>query len=349
MTQTPVIAVPDADTEGIEENPLGIPWLTTPPLQMPTVLYIGGDGRSGSTLLEGLLARQPGTAAVGELRQLWRRGLLDGELCGCGKPVRTCSFWSEVGRRLVGGWERISSRALADLVARVDRTLRLPLMSCAHPEVFNSAWSAEFAEVQALVTRLYAVIGEVAGVATVIDSSKHPSWACLLWSAGVDLRVVHLIRHPCGVVHSSSSPVHRPQAGAGEQWMPAHRAVDVVFRWSVFNLLFHVLQHRGIPTLRLRYEDLAEDPEAAVTACFDLMECDGAQLQMRDHDSRIQLGGGHGIAGNPIRMGREPIRLEVDRCWLDQLPDRERWLTGLMTAPLRLAYGYRIRRSARAW
>jgi hypothetical protein len=224
-------------------------------------------------------------------------------------------------------------------------------MASDHPEVIGSTWAAEFAEVQALVARLYAIIAEIADATVVVDSSKHPSWAFLARSSGVDLRVVHLVRHPCGVVYSSRSPVRRPQVGAGEQWMPARRPVDVSFRWLIFNVLFHVLQRRGIPTLRLRYEDFAEDPEAAVTACLKLAEHDVSQVRVsdREHDGGMRLSGGHGIAGNPVRMGTEAIRIQVDRRWLDRLPARERWLTGLITTPMRLAYGYRVRRSARPW
>ena len=37
----------------------------------PTVIFIGGWGRTGSTLLARLLATSPGVANVGEIRYLW--------------------------------------------------------------------------------------------------------------------------------------------------------------------------------------------------------------------------------------------------------------------------------------
>ena len=39
------------------------------------VLYIGGWGRSGSTLLAHVLAEVPGFVSVGELRYVWQGGL----------------------------------------------------------------------------------------------------------------------------------------------------------------------------------------------------------------------------------------------------------------------------------
>ena len=38
------------------------------------VLYIGGWGRSGSTLLDRVLGQVPGVVSLGEVRELWQRG-----------------------------------------------------------------------------------------------------------------------------------------------------------------------------------------------------------------------------------------------------------------------------------
>ena len=54
------------------------------------VLYIGGFGRSGSTLVERILGQLPGFCSAGEIVFLWQRGLIDGQLCGCGVPVPEC-------------------------------------------------------------------------------------------------------------------------------------------------------------------------------------------------------------------------------------------------------------------
>ena len=45
------------------------------------VLYLGGLGRSGSTVIERLTGQLPGVCAVGELVHLWDRGVTDGERC----------------------------------------------------------------------------------------------------------------------------------------------------------------------------------------------------------------------------------------------------------------------------
>jgi len=49
-----------------------------------TVLFIGGLGRSGSTLLDRMLGRLDDVWSVGELVHLWERGLSQNNRCGCG-------------------------------------------------------------------------------------------------------------------------------------------------------------------------------------------------------------------------------------------------------------------------
>ncbi len=70
----------------------------------PQVLYVGGWGRSGSTLLSHLLGRLPGMVSVGELRYVWQAGVEANELCGCGERVRRVPVL-DGGRR--GGVRRL--------------------------------------------------------------------------------------------------------------------------------------------------------------------------------------------------------------------------------------------------
>ena len=62
------------------------------------VLYIGGLGRSGSTLLDRMLGQLPGFFSAGEIRDLWQRGLRENALCGCGAPFKECEVWTRVGK-----------------------------------------------------------------------------------------------------------------------------------------------------------------------------------------------------------------------------------------------------------
>lgn len=68
----------------------------------PLVIYIIGDNRSGTTLLDYLLSNHPKAVSVGELHHLNRyvyKGTTDESTdlkCSCGKYVETCSFWKDI-------------------------------------------------------------------------------------------------------------------------------------------------------------------------------------------------------------------------------------------------------------
>jgi hypothetical protein len=297
------------------------------------VLFIGGEGRSGSTVLERLIAAQPGTCAVGELKNLFERGVADGELCGCGRGVRDCDFWAEVGRRLVGGWDTPAGRELVAFFTRVNHRLQLP--------VILTGRGALVVRARSVLAELYPIIAELSGSSLIVDSSKHPAWAYLLaGTEGIDLRVVHLVRHPSAVVHSWSSPVRRPHAGTGigDSVMAAQSPVEVSIRWDVFNHLFRHLARRGIPTEIVRYEDYVDDVDGTLRTCMALCG--------RSYRPASRMATGHGIAGNPSRFAAEGVRIERDDRWLDQMSVTRHLVVSALTWPTRLAYGYRADRAA---
>src|SRR5579872_5725970 len=67
-----------------------------------TVIYIAGDGRSGSTLLDRLIGACDGAFSCGELANLLNAVQSGEELCACGERAPACRFWAEVMRRWRG-------------------------------------------------------------------------------------------------------------------------------------------------------------------------------------------------------------------------------------------------------
>ncbi len=62
----------------------------------PAIIYIAGNGRSGSTLLDMLLGSLPNLWTVGEANVIpWEFEKRDAK-CGCGKSLYECPFWTEV-------------------------------------------------------------------------------------------------------------------------------------------------------------------------------------------------------------------------------------------------------------
>ncbi len=303
------------------------------------VLFIGGLGRSGSTLLEKLLNELPGTFSVGETLHLWERGVRDNELCGCGHHFDACGHWSEVGIKAFGGWDAVDVSRLIDLRWSVDRSRRLPQIMALHR---GRSMDANEHFYTTSLAGVLAASAEVSGAPVMLESSKHLSTAALLSATpGLDVRVVHLVRDPRGVAYSWTKEVARPEADGS--LMPQYRPSRTAGRWVSDNLGFEALAALGVPTLRLRYEDLLSDPVAAVTAVADLasLPLEADDLDFVGPDSIDIHRTMHSIAGNPMRFGGETLRLRPDETWRDALPTVHQRTVNRITWALRQRYGYR--------
>ncbi len=172
------------------------------------VVYIGGLGRSGSTLIERLIGELGGVCPAGEVVHLWRRGVLGGERCGCGTPLPDCPFWRKVGEAAFGGWDQVDVPRLAQLQRRVNRTRFLPVLSA---PVLPGSFRGALEEYLSYYERLYAALHHVSGCPVIVNSSKLVSRAfCLRWSEAIDLRVVQVLRDSRAVAYSWTKQVGGP-------------------------------------------------------------------------------------------------------------------------------------------
>ncbi|MEV5411471.1 sulfotransferase [Thermopolyspora sp. NPDC052614] len=311
------------------------------------VIYVGGLGRSGTTLLERLLGELPGVVPLGEVVHLWARGVGRDEPCGCGAPFGRCPFWRMVGELAYGGWSPPLARRVLALRRRVDRTRRIPALACRRPYGagdfgggdFGDAGGGELGEYVATHRRLYRAAAEITGAEVIVDSSKHASLAFCLRICGPEaLSVVHLVRDARAVAHSWRRWVRRPEDGTPmTRWHPAAAAVH----WLTQNLAFHLLARRGVTVVRVRYEDLVSAPHptlARLTRRLRLPDPDPALLD----NGKIMLTVGHTVSGNPMRFAVGALPLRLDDSWRTGLARRHRWLVTALTWPLLLRYGYRL-------
>ena len=308
-------------------------------MSSPRVLFLGGLGRSGTTLVERVLGELPGTCSVGELVHLWQRGVLDDETCGCGEPFSRCVFWTEVGRKAFGGWEPERAERMIGLQSRIDRTRYVPRL--ARPGLLGRR-RADLTEYVGTFQELYQAIVEVSGKPVVIDSSKHSSLAyCLRLASDLDLRVVHVVRDSRGVAYSWTKEVKRPESAAGEDLMTRYSPTKSSLLWDGHNVCFSLLPRLGTPTTLLRYEDFLADPARLLEelAEFAGVPVGRSEMPFLDEGS-VVLATSHTVAGNPMRFRTGTVMLRRDDEWRTRMPAPRRRLVTLMTLPLLARYGY---------
>jgi Sulfotransferase family len=306
------------------------------------VVYVGGLGRSGSTLLERLLGEIPGVSACGEIVHMWQRGIVDDELCGCGEAFSACDFWSQVGKSAFGGWNQVDLERLAELGQSLDRTRFIPSLARTRLPAQTRQDLADYTDYYVAV---YQAIAAVSGCTTLVDSSKHASLAfCLARNPEIDLRVIHLVRDSRAVAFSWTTKVARPEGGA-DSYMTTYPPMSAAAHWNAQNGALQVLARRGTPVLRVRYEDLVSSPRAAITGLAQFAGLPGDDLDLTfldaDEDSRSAVRRtSHTVSGNPMRFSGERMVIRSDERWRTAMPRSQRRAVTALTFPLLAHYGY---------
>ena len=305
---------------------------------MARVVYLGGLGRSGTTLVERLLGELPSVCALGEIVHLWQRDIRDNERCGCGSRFSACTFWKRVGELAFGHWSNVDVDRVHALRDVVERTRHIPRLAAAR---LPAAQHADVREYASFYAKVYAAAAAVSGAQVVVDSSKHSALAHVLrWADEVDLRVVHVVRDARGVAYSWTKTVARPESDDSAE-MTRYSPGRSALLWNAHNAAFGLLARRGVPVHRIRYEQFLTDPRAAVRELADFagLPVTGAELAFLG-DGYADLRVGHSAAGNPMRfsVGRLPLRRDDD--WVRALPSGQRRLVGAVCAPMLRAYGY---------
>jgi hypothetical protein len=260
-----------------------------------TIVYVLGLSHSGSTLLDLLLGSHSQVTSIGEIKVLAskRRRLtrpLTQRHCTCGDRLHDCSFWQQVDARV----RRQVEVSLWDIDGDSD-----------DPDLFKAHNLAFFNAVSAVSGRRF-----------VVDSSKSVKRLKKLIEAEVfDVRPVHLIRSPHGVVFSHIKK--------GRSWV--HQARLYTSATMQARQLLSGRNH-----LVVRYETLATTPQQTLS---EVMQWLGLSFEERQLDWAAHEH--HQLAGNNMRFSkRSAVKLDLD--WKQGLTPLQKLGIALITFPTRL-------------
>lgn len=315
------------------------------------VLYIAGTGRSGSTILGSILGQVPGMAAVGELRYIWERGLLEDRLCGCGLRFSRCPVWNDVLARAFGEAGVPDPRHMLALQRAGSRARHVPAMVAARraPDLVPDLLRARRGDYPEALGRLYAAVAEVLGAQVVVDSSKLPAYADVLETVpSVELTVVHLVRDPRAAAFSWSRHKEQPDRGVFG-YMERQGAARSAGLWNLWNTTTEALWSAAEGRyLRLRYEDLVDHPRTVLERILELMGMEGRPLPFTGEHT-VVLEPCHTVAGNPDRLRQGTIVLRNDDEWAARMRARDMALVTAVTLPLLARYRYPVRPGRPGW
>lgn len=254
------------------------------------VIYIAGNGHSGSTLLDMILGSNEGCFSAGELTFVSRDSIM-GEYCSCQKLISECKIWSEVFE-LWNSEREVSYQRYKELRLYFERnktTLRT---------LINYYWpSPAFKQYCKATLQLFQSIQQVTGHSVIIDSSKSPQRIAVL-SKIVDVQVLHICRDFTGVLNSYKGSVKKNIKAGIEADSPPARTWKVVLGWIVQNLATEIFCW-GISTQKVYYKNFVSDPES-LRNIHPLL----AKLSKNQFFSAS-----HMLAGNIIRLKK---KLKID-------------------------------------
>ena len=215
------------------------------------LIYIGGLGRSGSTLLERLLTADAEVVACGEVaRHLQRRK--DTKTCSCRQPLALCRVWNPFRhkRDALKHWDH--RRLTVAMLDHISHEFSVMVDSS------KTAWGSA------------------------------PMPFRLRQDLGDDFLLVHLVRDPRGVCWSTIRTLRRRKAGGRELgrcvqtvfgWLYANLACEAY-------ALIYRKQY-----LRLRYEDIVEAPRQVLAPLFGRVALASNLENLEKYDNRHQLHG----------------------------------------------------------
>jgi len=303
------------------------------------ILYIGGTGRTGSTLLTAMLGQYQQFFPAGELAFLWRFGLLDAGKCGCGLLLRECPVWGSILTDAYGDVSKVDAAELFRLRKRFN-SKHMPLMVTRGLRQRLLQRAGDF---PSTVERLYHGIASATDSRVIVDSSKEPHYSYILRSRpSLDVFFLHLVRDPRAVAHSWRAH-HKKETGLSyDSWMESRGPVVSSTYFDVSNVAAELMwSHWHDRYLFLRYEDFLADPTSTLRRIgrFVGEDIDPSQIMT---DGRVDLNPSHTAWGNPKRFELGSVQLEPDEAWRSKMPRKERLAVTALTFPFIKRYHYPI-------
>lgn len=256
-----------------------------------TIIYIAGDGHSGSTLLDIILGTQHNAFSCGELINLPENGIMKKEYCSCGKPVPTCEVWSGIIKK----WEE--QRTL-----NLDRYLHLQKKLTSNKKIFFAYQQLQNPKGEILdfvrdTSLLFQQIFSSTKSDIIIDSSKSPNRILVLKKLGYNIKVIHLTRRFGDVLNSNKKRLQKNLSAGIEQEVFPKKTSYIFSIWMLINFLVKFYS-KNIKYHRVKYESFVHDPIKVISQLSK--EIDPLYADMLQN--RGPFYAKHLVAGNRIRM-----------------------------------------------
>ncbi|SHL06350.1 hypothetical protein [Rhodothermus profundi] len=301
------------------------------------VLYIGGWGRSGSTLIGNILGSIDPFIHLGELVWIWEHGWKSNHLCGCGIQFQSCSFWKSV---LDDFLEKNRSVDIDKIIFVRNRYF---MSNINFLKLMLGKINDEIEEYLYYVHQLYKSIWSKSESKVIVDSSKVAfHFLALSMINDIELYLIHLVRDARGCAYSWCKHIYREDAESGKkipfvQYSPAFSTS----RWCLYNTFFEIFKSKSCKHALIKYESFIRDITSYIKCFMSMLGVEKIKCcDVMDGDGNVKIGINHTVWGNPSRLKRGKIKIRLDDAWRREMPWKDRLVVTALAWPWLLKYGY---------
>ena len=302
------------------------------------VIYILGEGRSGSTLIERILGQHSDIFAAGELKHIWERSFKENQLCSCGVAFNECDVWKKIIENFkIKNTDANKQINAQEQISRLRHFFTLKNLQ----EKDKYKENPYLVDIIDTYYELYSAILKTTGQKYVLDASKHPIFAFVLsMHPNIDLTVLHLVRDVRGVAYSWRKKKIRPEITTHQELMPRYTVVRTAISWNVVNYIGNYVKQRADTYSLLHYENIILNPKIEVSKIFKLLNLKDETDRIFINENTVSLKQNHTVAGNPMRFKTGEITLSLDEEWKEKMSKKDTLLTNLFAYVFLKKYHY---------
>lgn len=278
------------------------------------LIYIVSDQRSGSTMLDMILANGHGVVSVGEMKLLSNYIQREGHgsssdwKCTCGESIDDCDFWGKIISK--HKQENVGVAIETDTSTKSDKKeiLKVIFLSYFRLLAIYLDKNLKGLKVAENCWALYSLVSQMTDKSYILDSSKSPEQLYYIAKAAKDkkIKTIYIVRDSRGV---SNSKLKWAKVFGKTKKLNLNKAL---LAWFLVNLkIKRILKSiDNIDTLRVNYEDLCENPKAVL-----LKICEFINIDYCDEMLLMDACDKHNIAGTPNIFSKKNDMIKKDESW----------------------------------
>lgn len=294
-------------------------------MSTPKVIFIGGHGRSGTTIMDRVLSELTGAFSAGEVHRFWKYGLAQDWRCSCGESLRDCDFWGTVLPQAFSE-AGCSEQDVLEMWTTVARPHSL--IALHYPCLRSTGFRRQLARYRSFLSALYRAVSEHSGKRVIVDSSGSPLHGYILSGLrDVEVDMIHLVRDARAVAFSNQRRKPNPGAKWDSVNMRTKSPLHTSATWQAYNLILERLPILNGKVGRVKYEELFESPEREFGKIAEKLEIRTSSNPFCRMDV-VKISSQHTGQGNPSRFGKGRTKLKVDREWRMEMSELEKRVVG---------------------